>query len=90
MAQHESTFVVIVQSDEVGAALAERVHHQHRVAVLRALHLLVGGSARVFDGLLELTYDPLGNDMGHHPGHDEPYTMSTVARRCCPGCGRVQ
>jgi hypothetical protein len=66
-----SVFQVVLRSDSIGAALAERMPEQHARDLLRALHLGCG-SFRVFRDGEELVYDPFGDDMGNHDGHDSP------------------
>lgn len=86
----ETSFVVTMRSGSVGAGSVDRVHDNHTRDVLRALHLGCGDGHDIrqvvrhdedspfWREVAELTYDPLGDDMGHHEGHDVPFVRKEL------------
>jgi hypothetical protein len=73
----ETVFLVLVRSENVGPSAATSVPEAHRRDLWRALHPRLP-MARVFTGGVELHWDAYADDMGHHPGHDQPITATAA------------
>ena len=87
MTDVENTFIVVMHSSALGAGGEERALHNQTRNLLRALDMNAKG-ARVFrfhdDAWEEVIYDSFGEDMGHHPGHDEPFEVKPTIEEQLP------
>lgn len=75
MSEQENVFVFSVTVKSFGhpeRALKDTTH-----AVAKALYHQLGDRFTISDGVDQWRYDPLGDDMGHHPGHDEALILIT-------------
>ncbi len=92
MTDVDNVFLVVMHSSALGAGGEERALHNQTRNLLRAIDMNAKG-ARVFrqrkakpgergpgpsEWWEEVVYDSFGDDMGHHPGHDEPFTAQPV------------
>ena len=81
MTDVDNVFLVVMHSSALGAGGEERALHNQTRNLLRAVDMNAKG-ARVFrqngERWEEVVYDSYGDDMGHHPGHDEPFTAQPV------------
>ena len=72
----ENVFIVVMHSSALGAGALETALDKQTRTLLRAVHMQANG-ARVFrpcpTGFEEVVYDPAGDDMGNHEGHDAPF-----------------